>query len=424
MKILKVVTDLRGVIIDCDGTLHNNAAYMSTARQAETNAIALQLGVTAKEAHTRLTATGCRTRTESVIHLGLQQSWWNTIRLDCYRPAEFLHPDLDIRDALMLLASKYCIAIASNNPRRVTVAAVHQLGLGELTDHLPILGPDDVGVSKHDPTFFRRVAAHLKLAPYQCVSLGDREEADGLPAIAAGCGAIIITARSETLEACRLLAQYACPFEYEHLAAADADSVVIHGITGRAGSGKTSFCRSLRRAGWEHLPLDAFFKMSSRQRKAWLAEGARLGPEEYAARADQLTWWDFDRAVEVIETLRQGQPLHLRNVYNREDNGELTGCIDIIPRYGSQLRVAFDGVAIAHLKHHLNRLTMLHAPAPERYRRLRQRDADRRQSEEEAQQRFRLTESFEDAYFQRFADLADLHVYNGNGTPVVLRNQL
>ncbi|MDO8559718.1 MAG: hypothetical protein Q7S23_01605 [bacterium] len=202
--------------------------------------------------------------------------------------------------------------------------------------------------------------------------------------------------------------------------------VAILGITGQAGAGKTTHIGPCAVAtahdlGFDsfELPLDAFFILSSRQRKLWLAEGDRVSPKEGVLRRDQLRWWDFERAGHVLRTLRNGDGVHLKNVYNRADGGELTGEIIIPPTSPSRRRlIVFDGVAIPELRELIDGLLFVHAPAPVRLVRLRERDRHRKGTE--VLERFKLTQEFEISYFRKRWAAIDHFVDNSEISPQML----
>ena len=200
-------------------------------------------------------------------------------------------------------------------------------------------------------------------------------------------------------------------------------AVSVLGVTGQAGAGKTNYLTPLvlqiaQDAGFAvaDLPLDAFFKLSSAQRKRWLQEGERISSAEGAQRRNQLLWWDFVQAQGAVATLKRGDQIHLTHVYNRRNRGELTGEILIEPPAAGML-VALDGVAICHLEG-LDALMYVHAAAEVRFGHLVKRDLHR--NGEEARQRFELTEAFERDYFPRYWERIQLHVDNNVDRPRML----
>ncbi|NUM25587.1 MAG: hypothetical protein HUU49_03090 [Candidatus Buchananbacteria bacterium] len=199
-------------------------------------------------------------------------------------------------------------------------------------------------------------------------------------------------------------------------------AVSIIGITGQAGAGKSNHIAPLAKAQIESvgypaeiLGLDVFFKLSSRARKAWLNEDG-VDPEELTRRADQMTWWDFDRAQSALNDLLAHKPLHLEGVYNRADGGELTGEVHIVPPKEG-MAILFDGVAICHLQG-MCEIAYVHTPASVRLERLRARDRHRQGAE--VLERFRLTQAFEVPYFHSHWHHLSCWLDNSRQDPLVL----
>lgn len=431
MEFLKMVDKPEAVVIDNDGTLHKHAEYLELGRQAEMSFIASRIGCEAvDEAEKVITARrlelGCdgqkATMTEVVSSFGITQTEWNTVRETCYHPERFLQFDERMVQAVEALTGRYRVAIASNNPRKITQRALWQLGFGRLFDRLRIIGPEDVGINKADPQYFQRVAALLGVDVGKCINVGDRREADGDSAVKAGMGAILVSSPNIAHRVFGMLHSYQKQFDGVGFLQGESSEMLICGMTGRAGAGKTTLAKKVVESGanagfdTEYLSLDVFFKMSSCQRKAWLNEVKGVDDEEYARRTDQMCWWDFDRCEEAIGDLRAGRTVHLAGVYNRADGGELTGVVHIEPR--ARLRLVMEGVAIAHMAYLFDDLGMLHAPAGMRKDRLGTRDKHRKGSE--IDERFRITEQFEDGYFANNARFATTHIDNTNGIPVVI----
>jgi len=182
--------------------------------------------------------------------------------------------------------------------------------------------------------------------------------------------------------------------------------ISILGITGQAGAGKSTVVASrvTRIAEQNNFPvarleLDYFFKLSSRARRDWIAEGEKISKAEGDFRKDQVNWWDFAKTEAVLQSLKEGKQVSLSNVYNRNDNGELTGEVKIEPAEIGML-IIFEGVAVCHLKL-IDALIYVHAPSSVRSNRIFARDRARR-SKEENMRRFMLTESFEARYFRTY----------------------
>lgn len=109
---------------------------------------------------------------------------------------------------------------------------------------------------------------------------------------------------------------------------------MLVGIAGRAGSGKTLITKKISEELKDlsiptlHFSGDWRFKLDSEQRKDWLKEKWFLGIHEYLQAANQFNWWDFDKIYNDLETLTKGQPLNIKNVYNR-DTGKKDLKIDL-----------------------------------------------------------------------------------------------
>lgn len=201
-----------------------------------------------------------------------------------------------------------------------------------------------------------------------------------------------------------------------------AGEIKVLALTGQAGAGKTTISQQWLELGksldipMAILSLDAFFRLSRRGRAAWLEEGRQLGSEEYARRADQQAWWDFDRLKRVLAEFRRGQPINLRGVYNREDNGELTGQVHLDP-VKNGLILILEGVAVAHVGADL--VLYLHASADTRFARMLKRDT---RNVPQARERFRLTQEFEQRYFNFAWSSIGMFVQNEGEGLVLMRD--
>ncbi|OGY78949.1 MAG: hypothetical protein A3B74_03600 [Candidatus Kerfeldbacteria bacterium RIFCSPHIGHO2_02_FULL_42_14] len=196
--------------------------------------------------------------------------------------------------------------------------------------------------------------------------------------------------------------------------------ILIYGLTGQAGAGKTSSAEEVvshlreQNIPAASLGLDAYFILSSAERKAWLAEGERVSPAEGKRRRNQLLWWDFQALQCDLLHFKQGEPIQLRGVYNREDKGEKTRNIDIVPDERRGFVLVLEGVALAHVEV-LDGLAYVHAPADVRYLRIQMRDSARRPIPAEAWNRFRLTQEFEIPYFRAHWEKIRCFFDNSNG---------
>lgn len=414
---------LSGMVFDLDKCLYGGERgqeYLRAGSEGEIEAIAAGLNVSAEEAYQIVgnrrheleeRKGGKTTLTETVLSLGFTPEWWNKIRNDCYAPENFLEADPELAAALAKVGEHYRVAVASNSPHDIVERALRQLGLSEeLMKRIHVFGPDDLGVGKPDPTFYWRVAENMGLSPKECLSVGDRVEADGIPALQAGMGAAIVFGPEGVKD---LVNDYlmhnggvlAKEFDLSDYLRQiyEPGKVKVIGLTGRAGAGKTTRAKEMAIIGDElgipvvRLGLDAFFRSSSRERKAWL-EQEGISDEEKARREDQDNWWDFERAKWALGTLKSGQRLIMNGVYNRNDKGEMTATVDVDPDPEKGLVVVFDGVGVSHVSEMIDDLVFIAAHPNERRDRLLGRDADRRVGDA-AKNRFRITQTYEAKHF-------------------------
>ena len=414
---------LSGMVFDLDKCLYGGERgqeYLRAGSEGEIEAIAAGLGVSAEEAYQRVgnrrheleeSKGGKTTLTETVLSLGFSPEWWNKIRNECYAPENFLEPDPELVAALAKVGEHYRVAVASNSPHDVVKRALRQLGLSdESMRRMHIFGPDDLGVGKPDPAFYWRVAENMGLSPKECLSVGDRVEADGIPALQAGMGAVIVSGPEGVKD---LVNDYlmhnggvlAKEFDLsDYLREVhEPGKVKVIGLTGRAGAGKTTRARDMLMIGEKlNIPvvilgLDSFFIKSSKGRKEWLEEEG-IADEERRRREDQDNWWDFDKARWALGVLKRGDRLFMEGVYDRNKGSELVGTVDITPDPDRGLVVIFEGVGISHLSEMMDDVVFIAAHPNERKGRLLGRDHELRVGEA-AKKRFRITQTYEAGHF-------------------------
>lgn len=419
-------------IFDMDGTLYNNHAYREDTAQREINAIADALGWPREEAEKILLEKRLELGkflgrdvparlTETVLSLNLSYTWWNNKRKEIDRPDLFLNPDYRVSAAFTTaLGNGHNVIVATNSPSEVADRILGILGIDPAIEgKLQIFGSDTLGVSKPNAEFFTRIASAIGVSSEECISVGDDEENDGYAAIEAGMGAIIISNVDDIAKVIdnnlrERAYQSFNPEEFMHSQFKPGEISIVR-LTGRAGAGKTTIARKLAEAGISLgipsavLGMDAFFKLSSAQRKAWLEEGKSISPEEYAKRANQALWWDFEKASNALDSLRNGHPIHLEGIYNRTDKGELTGELKITPDPRGMV-IVFEGVAVAHPPKNGDYIVYVNAHPVKRKERLLGRDQHR--AGNAAMERFRLTQSFENGYFLRYKENVDLVIDN------------
>jgi len=208
MKILKW-NDPEILVLDMDGTLYDNPAYLEEATGLERQAISQELGWPLEEARQRIEtrrkdlSNGVRATTSSVVYsFGLTLQWWCKVRAgECYFPEKHLQKDPRLRDALLRISqSGYGLAVATNSPDAVARRVLACLGLDDIFRPNCVYAPEHIGCSKPETEYYSAVARRLGHPPSSCVSIGDREDADGIPALYAGMGAVIVSGPEELVQ--------------------------------------------------------------------------------------------------------------------------------------------------------------------------------------------------------------------------------
>lgn len=122
------------------------------------------------------------------------------------------------------------------------------------------------------------------------------------------------------------------------------EKIAALALTGQAGAGKTHISGKIKSNGipYSIMDFDWFFKLSRKERSRWLEEGKSISVEEWRKRADQNAWWNFQKANETIRSIKYStEKTIIKNAYNRNDNGELSGTFEITPK-GNGLLVVED----------------------------------------------------------------------------------
>ncbi|MDR2500141.1 MAG: HAD family hydrolase [Treponema sp.] len=111
-------------------------------------------------------------------------------REELCRPEAYLSADPQLRQSLSSLASRYALALLTNNPVLVAQKTLRVLGVEDL---FPVLvGLDTCGVSKPHEEPLRRTAA-LSGSPFErCASIGDRYAIDIALPLELGMGGVLV----------------------------------------------------------------------------------------------------------------------------------------------------------------------------------------------------------------------------------------
>lgn len=193
------------IIFDIDGTVYTHPGYHNDGTRGEIAEIATILGqsphdiemlVMSRRQELTFTLDRPAAMTETVISLGVTRAQWNELRCRAWQPEKWLTRDPTLCKVLGALCARYRIAFGTNSPLAVGQRVLQAIGITEVTPDIPVFGPESFGVSKPHPDFFVRISEALGCVPFQCVSIGDREANDGIPAVDAGfTNALIVSGR-------------------------------------------------------------------------------------------------------------------------------------------------------------------------------------------------------------------------------------
>ncbi|MDR0442937.1 MAG: HAD family hydrolase [Treponema sp.] len=125
-------------------------------------------------------------------------------REELYQPEKYLGEDIKLRAALEPLASRFTLAVVTNNPVSITERTLAVLGVNELFH--AIIGLDTCGVSKPHIEPFMRASILCGAVPENCVSVGDRYDIDIALPLELGMGGVLVDGVEDVYRLPELLA--------------------------------------------------------------------------------------------------------------------------------------------------------------------------------------------------------------------------
>ena len=202
MKIfaLPLTLENAAIIFDMDGTLYTHEEYLQSQIDLPIRRLAHVQGKKYEQMKTEIDQyrkNWADSRNGQLISLGNtfvafgisieENIRW---REDLLHPENFLAKDKQLRLALQVLASRFSLVVATNNPVSVAVRTLSVLGVDDILEK--IVGLDTCGVSKPDKSIFLKAAELCNTVPRQCISVGDRFDIDIALPLELGMGGILV----------------------------------------------------------------------------------------------------------------------------------------------------------------------------------------------------------------------------------------
>jgi phosphoglycolate phosphatase/putative hydrolase of the HAD superfamily len=192
--------DKKALLFDMDGTLYSHDEYMRTQIDLPVTRLAKTQGKTFEQ----MSAQIDRFRGEwAADHDGRSISLGNIFlsfgisieenirwREELCRPEKYLTEDKELRSALLNLASRFSLAVVTNNPVSVAARTFSVLGVHDILEN--IVGLDTCKASKPNNEIFYKAAQICGVSPDQCISIGDRYDIDIALPLELGMGGILV----------------------------------------------------------------------------------------------------------------------------------------------------------------------------------------------------------------------------------------
>ncbi|MDR1420103.1 MAG: HAD family hydrolase [Treponema sp.] len=200
MKIFSLPETVAALLFDMDGTLYTHGEYARVQRElplrrlaekrgktfAEMDGIVRRLGDEWEAGHGGKKASLGTIFEALGVSIAESAAW----RGELYEPERYLVPDPALRLCLLALASRYALAVVTNNPVSIARRTLACLSVRDLFG--VIVGLDTCLVSKPDRAPFLRAAELLGVSPSRCLSIGDRYDIDIAVPLELGMGGILV----------------------------------------------------------------------------------------------------------------------------------------------------------------------------------------------------------------------------------------
>jgi len=190
----------KAILFDMDNTLYTNEEYARTQIELPIARLAKLRGKTFEQMNDEIAEYK---RKWASIHIGQSVSLGNVFlsfgisieenirwREELCRPEDYLAKDERLRAALLELASRFTLAVVTNNPVSVAVRTLSILGVSDILQK--IVGLDTCCLSKPDREILLKAAELCGVSVQQCISVGDRFDIDIALPLELGMGGILV----------------------------------------------------------------------------------------------------------------------------------------------------------------------------------------------------------------------------------------
>lgn len=291
------------------------------------------------------------------------------------------------------------------------IAAGNKIAIVSSIDISHLALPDNIAIitdtdSINNPATYQTIARQLQLPAEHFMLISAREDVTmSDAALETGMGIMTLYKQNGLQDAVAVLS---APDAYQEKTYEDIAKEIytpgqirIIGITGRAGTGKTTLTTRLANSIYQiggkavGLDLDAFFYLSSAERRAWVNE-ENLSPNERAYRRNMTNWINHALVNQTFHSIRNGEPVALRDMYSMEKGGEKVEHIDIHPD-AEGFTAILGGSALLDPRIQAGFDTLIYINTHETVRRVavNQRDIARGYSPVASAERFQLTQQSE-----------------------------
>jgi phosphoglycolate phosphatase/putative hydrolase of the HAD superfamily len=125
-------------------------------------------------------------------------------REELCHPEKYLVEDMTLRSTLLNLASRFTLAVVTNNPVSVAYRTFSALGVQDILEN--IAGLDTCKASKPNKEIFYKAAQLCGVSPNLCISVGDRYDIDIALPLELGMGGILVDVVEDVYKLFEILA--------------------------------------------------------------------------------------------------------------------------------------------------------------------------------------------------------------------------